>query len=218
MHCLINSSGFLLKRLVSRQIDKYENITHLIIDEVHEREKDTDLILAAVKEELKTNKTMKVILMSATMDTKKFSDYFNHCIAISIPGHTFQVEVFHLQEILVKTDFLSNFHNEYEAMEDPVSAYIEAYEEQIDHALLIHVIVYIHLNTPKDEAILVFLPEYKEIMEQKSIIEEQFESMHWNDYRLMLLHSCMEESNVFEHMPEGIPKIILSTNIAETSE
>lgn len=87
----------------------------------------------------------------------------------------------------------------------------------IDHNLITEVIVFIHLRSPKDEAILVFLPGYKEIMDQKILIERQFNSMHWDDFQLILLHSNIEQNNVFERMPEGVRKIILSTNIAETS-
>lgn len=128
MHCLMNVfsidfSGFLLARLTNHSSEKYKNVTHLIIDEVHEREKDTDLLLVAVKEELKTNKTMKLILMSATMETTKFRDYFDHCIVIDIPGNTFGVEVSYLREILMETKYLAA--NDNNALDDSISAYIQ---------------------------------------------------------------------------------------------
>lgn len=213
----INFSGYLLARLINRNADEFKKITHLIIDEVHERGKDTDLILLAVKMELENNKNIRVILMSATADVIKFSEYFDQCAEIKIPGHTFEVEIFHLREILQKTNYLAvaDIPNQ---NQDPLSAYIQAQEKLIDHNLLVHVIIYIHLHSAKNEAILVFLPGYKEIIEQNQMIETQFETMHWDDYKLILLHSKLEDDgSVFKDMPAGQRKIILATNIAETS-
>lgn len=205
-----------MARLTNRNPEKYNKITHLIIDEVHERNKDTDLILVAVKDELRTNKNLKVILMSATVDCNKFSQYFNQCIVINIPGHTFEVEIYHLREILATMQYQIPDIDQ-AGGHDQLSAYMQAREKEIDHDLLVHVIGFIHLHTPKDEAILVFLPGYREIMDQNDLINDRFETSHWTDYKLILLHSNMEDANVFDRLPDGIRKIILATNIAETS-
>lgn len=91
---------------------------------------------------------------------------------------------------------------------------------EIDHELLQHVIAHIHLEKPTDGSILVFLPGYEDIMTQKEMIETRFQV---NNYQLFVLHSGVngtnsaEQTRVFDRMPQGIRKIILSTNIAETS-
>lgn len=91
---------------------------------------------------------------------------------------------------------------------------------EIDHELLYHVIASIHTEKPIDGSILVFLPGYEDIMTQKDLIETRFAM---NNYQLFVLHSGVngtnstEQSRVFDRMPNGIRKIILSTNIAETS-
>lgn len=91
---------------------------------------------------------------------------------------------------------------------------------EIDHELLHHVILHIHLEKPTDGSILVFLPGYEDIMTQKEMIETRFQA---NNYHLFVLHSGVngtnsaEQTRVFDRMPQGIRKIILSTNIAETS-
>lgn len=90
----------------------------------------------------------------------------------------------------------------------------------IDHELLFHVILHIHTTNPTEGSILVFLPGYEDIMRQKDMIEQNF---HLNNYQLFVLHSgvngtnSIDQSRVFDRMPNGIRKIILSTNIAETS-
>lgn len=90
----------------------------------------------------------------------------------------------------------------------------------IDHELLLHVLEHIHTQKPINDSILVFLPGYSDIMEQYDLIERHF---IMTNYKLYVLHSSVngasnvEQSKVFDSMTAGIRKIILSTNIAETS-
>lgn len=101
-----------------------------------------------------------------------------------------------------------------------LTAYLMTGFNEIDHELLQHVILHIHLEKPTDGSILVFLPGYEDIMTQKEMIETRFQA---NNYQLFVLHSGVngtnssEQTRVFDRMPQGIRKIILSTNIAETS-
>lgn len=85
---------------------------------------------------------------------------------------------------------------------------------EIDHNFILHMIEYIHTRNPSNESILVFLPGYDDIMRQHAIVEERLEIQN---YKLFVLHSAMNGCGVFDRMPPGIRKIILSTNIAETS-
>lgn len=91
----------------SKQEDVYKNVTHLIIDEVHEREKVTDFLLIAIRDAIKINKQLKVILMSATLDSELFSDYFDKCPVINVPGRLFDVEILHLADVLMATGYKS---------------------------------------------------------------------------------------------------------------
>ena len=69
------TTGCLLQKLVTKK--SLEDFTHVIIDEVHERDEDTDLLLMVVRKFLRdTRSPAKVILMSATADATKFSQYF----------------------------------------------------------------------------------------------------------------------------------------------
>jgi ATP-dependent RNA helicase DHX57 len=60
--------------------------------QVHERSVDSDFLLLELREMLKANSAPKVVLMSATINQKSFSDYFNQAPVIEIPGRTFPVE------------------------------------------------------------------------------------------------------------------------------
>lgn len=118
---------------------------------------------------------------------------------------------------------LNDYVNAMELRKLTLSAYqftqakaIHRYE--IDHALLQHIIEYLHTQNKTNESILVFLPGYNDIMTQKDMIENRFKT---NNYKVFVLHSgfceSSEEYSVFDRMPEGIRKIVLSTNIAELS-
>ena len=68
------TTGILLQRLVNE--DKYlRNTTHLLLDEVHERDVDTDFTLVILKH-LLTKESFKLVLMSATAETRLFANYF----------------------------------------------------------------------------------------------------------------------------------------------
>lgn len=116
-------------------------------------------------------------------------------------------------------DFLSNYSVEKNFI---ARAYSQTTNMQIaiDHDLLCHIIYHIHTTKPIDGSILVFLPGFADIVDQKEKIQNNFEM---KNYQLFMLHSCMDEAtnsdqlSVFDQMPLGTRKIILSTNIAETS-
>lgn len=91
---------------------------------------------------------------------------------------------------------------------------------RIDHELLVSLIRSIHTTKPHDGSILVFLPGMNDILEQEEAIRR---TISMEDYQLYLLHSTLngtdrsDQERVFEKLPSGVRKIILSTNIAETS-
>ena len=70
------TTGVLLNKLTNKK--HMMDYTHVILDEVHERDEDMDFLLLVVRKLLRTNSAMvKVILMSATIDVDKFSSYFS---------------------------------------------------------------------------------------------------------------------------------------------
>lgn len=100
------TSGFLLRLIIGESADQYlKGVTHLIFDEVHEREDITDFLLIAIKNALASNPHLKVILMSATLDADIFCKYFGNCPRIDIPGRMYPVEILHLGEVLQETGY-----------------------------------------------------------------------------------------------------------------
>ena len=79
-----------------------QNCSYLILDEVHERDLETDFLMALAKIIVRHRPDLKLVLMSATMNTKAFSTYFNNAPIIDIPGRLHNVEELYLEDILIK--------------------------------------------------------------------------------------------------------------------
>ncbi|PIA37828.1 hypothetical protein AQUCO_03000397v1 [Aquilegia coerulea] len=104
------TNGLLLRVLVGKgtstsstnitsKDDKFE-VTHVIVDEIHERDRFSDLMLAILRDMLPLYPHLRLILMSATIDSERFSQYFGGCPIIRVPGFTYPVKSFYLEDIL----------------------------------------------------------------------------------------------------------------------
>ncbi|KAJ7235880.1 P-loop containing nucleoside triphosphate hydrolase protein [Mycena haematopus] len=78
----------------------FDEITHIIIDEVHERTIESDFLLIVLKSLLQQRSDLSVILMSATVDAEKISEFFGNCPTLHIPGRTFPVDVHYLEDAI----------------------------------------------------------------------------------------------------------------------
>jgi ATP-dependent RNA helicase DHX36 len=100
------TTGVLMKFM---EIDPALNdYSHIIIDEIHERNVQTDICLALIKQIVRYRKNLKIILMSATLNAESFSQYFNDCPKIHIEGFTHAVQDLYLEDVLEETGF-NNF-------------------------------------------------------------------------------------------------------------
>ncbi|XP_077253368.1 DExH-box ATP-dependent RNA helicase DExH6-like [Tasmannia lanceolata] len=75
-------------------------ITHIIVDEIHERDRFADFMLAILRDLLPSCPHLRLILMSATIDAERFSQYFGGCPIIRVPGFTYPVKTFYLEDVL----------------------------------------------------------------------------------------------------------------------
>ncbi|KAI0335964.1 P-loop containing nucleoside triphosphate hydrolase protein [Cubamyces sp. BRFM 1775] len=76
----------------------FDEITHIIIDEVHERTIESDFLLIVLKSLLVQRPELKIVLMSATLEAEKISNYFGGCPVLSVPGRTYPVDVRFLED------------------------------------------------------------------------------------------------------------------------
>ncbi|KAI6044950.1 P-loop containing nucleoside triphosphate hydrolase protein [Pisolithus marmoratus] len=81
----------------------FDEITHIIIDEVHERSIESDFLLMVLKSLAQSKPELRIILMSATLDADKFSNYFGGCPILHVPGRTFPVDAFFMEDAVERT-------------------------------------------------------------------------------------------------------------------
>lgn len=90
--------GVLLRKLQSNP--SLKGISHVVVDEVHERDINTDLLLALLRSSLKENPDLRVVLMSATGDKQRLAEYFGGCPVLEVPGFMHPVRDRYLEDVL----------------------------------------------------------------------------------------------------------------------
>ncbi|XP_016995645.2 dosage compensation regulator mle isoform X2 [Drosophila takahashii] len=237
--------GVLLRKLEAG----LRGVSHIIVDEIHERDVNSDFLLVILRDMVDTYPDLHVILMSATIDTTLFSKYFGGCPVLEVPGRAFPVQQFFLEDILQMTDFVPSVESrrKRKEAEDEEQLQLSENKEEMEtnfnkvcedkysqktrnamamlsesdvsfellEALLMHIK---SKNIPG--AILVFLPGWNLIFALMKFLQNTSTFGNSAQYRILPCHSQIprdEQRKVFETVPEGVTKIILSTNIAETS-
>ncbi|XP_048868096.1 ATP-dependent RNA helicase DHX30 isoform X2 [Brienomyrus brachyistius] len=198
--------GLLLRKLQANAA--LQGVSHVLVDEVHERDVDTDLLLALLRVALRLNPGLRVVLMSATGDTRKLSRFFGGCRVLQVPGFMHPVRERYLEEVMGE-------------MGRPVPA-ASLSDKQEDDAtpdldLVVDVIEHIH-SRGEPGAVLCFLPGWQDIRGVQERLERRLSVT--SSALILPLHSSLpvsEQQAVFQQPPSGQRKIVLATNIAETS-
>lgn len=229
--------------------------SHIIIDEVHERQVYVDILMGLIQQLIKFRKDIKVILMSATLQAEAVSKYFNNCPTFHIEGKMYPVEEIYLEEILdeikcykfpeiernenkpytwqdhrdkkktaqklaefqvVVSGYVESLKNKLsnQALEVLRSPYHESVSEKFIEELVFHI-----AETKPDGAILVFLPGYSLISKiyNNIINSPRYSSKTYIVYPLHSILTGSDQYSIFKKPPAGVRKIILATQIAETS-
>ncbi|XP_027526656.1 3'-5' RNA helicase YTHDC2 isoform X1 [Neopelma chrysocephalum] len=98
------TNGILLRTLMAGD-STLSNVTHVIVDEVHERDRFSDFLLIKLRDVLQTQTNLKLIISSAALDANLFIRYFGCCPVIHIQGRPFEVKEMFLEDILRSTGY-----------------------------------------------------------------------------------------------------------------
>ncbi|GAA5821485.1 hypothetical protein JCM11251_004646 [Rhodosporidiobolus azoricus] len=243
---LFCTTGVVLARLGRGGDPDLENVSHIFIDEVHERSVDSDFLLLELRDILQRNPKIKVILMSATINKKQFSNYFGGAPVIEIPGFTHPVTDHYLESYLprllasnayrpsgkparkatqAQLDRMKASYVAQGVSEGDVRA-LAALElatraEKIDFGLVGATVAYcLEQSADIGGDILVFSVGVFEITRSIEAIRQAVPSSQLSSLLIVPLHANLtsqEQTSVFRPTPRGMRKIVVATNVAETS-
>ncbi|KAM9319044.1 putative ATP-dependent RNA helicase DHX34 [Pholidichthys leucotaenia] len=193
---------FLTEGLLLRQIQQDGTLAQyqvVIVDEVHERHLHCDFLLGVLRSLLCDRPDLRLILMSATINIKLFSNYFSSAPVLQVPGRLFPIQVLYR----------------------PIPPEEQSSRtEKLDPRPYLRILQGIDQRYPPEERgdLLLFLSGVAEI----STIQEacQIYATHTRRWIVLPLHSTLsiaQQDKVFDIAPPGVRKCIISTNIAETS-
>ncbi len=191
----IMTDGILLQEMkLDPWMRKYSVI---MVDEAHERSLNIDFVLGLLKRVLAERKDFKVIVSSATMNAEAFSTYFNGCPIVTIDTQVFPVAMVYDPPAIAASTM----------SQTAADALITKIEQTIDRVL----------DNKDDGDILTFLPGEKII---KDCMQRLMTASFHSKIHLIPLYGRLpkeEQEKVFDKAPLAKKKVVLSTNIAETS-
>lgn len=253
---LFCTTGILLRRLL---LDRnLKGVTHVIVDEIHERGMNEDFLLIVLRDLLPRRPELRLILMSATLNAELFSSYFGGAPTIHIPGFTYPVRAHFLENILEITGYRLTPYNQIDdygqektwkmqkqaqAFKKRKSQIASSVEDALEVAdfkgcssrtqeslscwnpdsigfnLIEHVLCHI-VKKERPGAVLVFMTGWDDINSLKDQL--QAHPILGDPCRVLLLacHGSMASSEqrlIFDKPEDGVRKIVLATNMAETS-
>lgn len=239
------TTGYMVERLI-HDPNALASMTHLVLDEVHERSMDVDLLLLLLRLQLNEHPHVRLVIMSATMDAKVILKYFASALTtrlqkkkpLFVGSKLFPVEHVYLDDLDARVPTVSHrARKEIAFIESKLQGLVDAHERAnsevavarvspiLDKQLvivveLIQLLIATYARQQAAQCILVFLPGIGAINALFETLSVVAASTTHERVSVFVLHSALElehQQEAFQTIRERSTKIILSTNIAESS-
>ncbi|KAG5489963.1 hypothetical protein JKF63_00081 [Porcisia hertigi] len=185
------TDGMMLKEFTNDP--DLSSVGAIMVDEAHERSLSTDILLGLLRDVIRRNPSLRVIVASATINAEKFSNFFDKAPVFTVSGRTYPVDLFYSDE--------------------PVADYVTESAQTV---------LGLHLSKPLPGDILVFLPGQDAIETCAETLQSYVDEAkgHMRPLLILPIYSSMppkEQARIYERTPSGTRKVVIATNIAETS-
>ncbi|XP_038624521.1 pre-mRNA-splicing factor ATP-dependent RNA helicase DHX16 isoform X1 [Tachyglossus aculeatus] len=184
------TDGMLLREFLSEpDLGSYSVV---MVDEAHERTLHTDVLFGLIKDVARFRPGLKVLVASATLDTARFATFFDDAPVFRIPGRRYPVDIFYTKA--------------------PEADYLEA---------CVVSVLQIHVTQPPGD-VLVFLTGQEEIETACEMLQDRCRRLGSKIRELLVLPIYAnlpsdKQAKIFQPTPPGARKVVVATNIAETS-
>lgn len=213
------TTGYLV-RYLANNLEKFDDVTHLIIDEVHERSIDSDIICLLAKRLLQTNLKIRLVLMSATVAAELYQDYFGvEQPPIFVGARCHPINEYFVEDIGRHLQLSAKEQN---ALSDIAAKCIQTRcvvapkQHYMTQVRGLAVQVAIQVGKP-GSSVLIFVPGIADIVDIMESFEKVLSTIH---YRVIPIHSDIpfeDQMVAFDMTGECEVKIIVATNAAESS-
>lgn len=213
------TTGYLV-RLLANMPERFNDVSYLVIDEVHERSVDTDILCLLCRRLLITNERIRLILMSATLAAQLYQEYFNAPSPVVVGARRFPVQEVYIDELLKTIRVPPKIAqavaavvkecNRLKCKGTPPASHMEKLYTIVTHLAVV-------LGQP-GSSVLIFVPGMNDIV----AIQEAITALYVVGirYSCFPIHSDIpfeDQMLVFQPSAEDEVKIIIATNSAESS-